>query len=82
MKKKEKTEFVLEQMRLCLLKNDFVRTQIVSRKINPKIFEDLAFQGSLLNYNFFLIFQNRFKTSIQQVNDPISLTRQKIFRSC
>lgn len=37
MKKKEKTEYILEQMRLCLKKQDYVRTQIISRKINPKV---------------------------------------------
>jgi 26S proteasome regulatory subunit N5 len=39
MKIKEKTEYILEQMRLCLKKKDFVRAQIISRKINPKVFE-------------------------------------------
>jgi len=37
MKKKEKTEYILEQMRLCLKKQDYVRTQIISRKINPRV---------------------------------------------
>lgn len=36
MKKQEKTEYILEQMRMCLLKKDYVRTQIISRKIHPK----------------------------------------------
>lgn len=38
MKIKEKTEYILEQMRLCLKKKDFVRAQIISKKINPKVF--------------------------------------------
>lgn len=44
MKIKEKTEYILEQMRLCLKKKDFVRAQIISRKINPKVFapEDMS----------------------------------------
>lgn len=44
MKIKEKTEYILEQMRLCLKKKDFVRAQIISKKINPKVFdaEDMA----------------------------------------
>lgn len=39
MDKREKVEFILEQMRLCLLKKDFVRTQIISKKINIKFFD-------------------------------------------
>jgi len=41
MEKKEKVEFILEQMRLCLAKRDFVRTQIISKKINTKYFEEV-----------------------------------------
>lgn len=33
-------ELILEQMRLCLAKKDYVRTQIISKKINTKFFED------------------------------------------
>ncbi|KAJ3069031.1 26S proteasome non-ATPase regulatory subunit 12 [Podochytrium sp. JEL0797] len=40
MEKREKTEFILEQMRLCLAKKDFSRVQITSRKISLKFFED------------------------------------------
>lgn len=32
-------EMILEQMRLCLLKKDFVRTQIISKKISTKFFD-------------------------------------------
>ena len=34
MDKREKIEFLLEQMRCCLLKGDYIRTQIISRKIS------------------------------------------------
>jgi len=37
MEKEEKTEFILEQMRLCLAKKDPVRTQILSNKISKKM---------------------------------------------
>ncbi|CAF2471063.1 unnamed protein product [Rotaria sp. Silwood2] len=40
MDRREKLEFLLEQMRLCLAKNDYIRTQIISKKINIKAFED------------------------------------------
>ena len=40
MEKKEKVEFILEQMRLCLAKKDYIRTQIISKKINTKFFDE------------------------------------------
>ena len=48
MEKKEKVEFILEQMRLCLAKKDFVRTQIISKKINTKYFDDVDTHVSCL----------------------------------
>jgi 26S proteasome regulatory subunit N5 len=30
-------------MRYCLAKDDYIRTQIISKKINSKVFEDEAF---------------------------------------
>jgi 26S proteasome regulatory subunit N5 len=43
MEKREKIEFLLEQMRICSLKGDFIRTQIISRKISIRAFENEAF---------------------------------------
>lgn len=40
MDKREKVELILEQMRLCLAIKDYVRTQIISKKINTKFFEE------------------------------------------
>jgi len=40
MERREKVELILEQMRYCLAKNDYIRTQIISKKINVKFFED------------------------------------------
>ncbi|KAJ2851163.1 proteasome regulatory particle subunit [Coemansia brasiliensis] len=39
MDRREKTDFILEQMRLCLAKRDFIRMAIISHKINQKYFE-------------------------------------------
>lgn len=39
MEKREKVELILEQMRLCLAKADYVRTQIISKKVQTKYFE-------------------------------------------
>lgn len=38
MEQREKTDFILEQMRLNLARKDYIRMQIVSRKINTKYF--------------------------------------------
>jgi len=35
-----KVELILEQMRLCLATKDFIRTQIISKKISTRFFED------------------------------------------
>lgn len=40
MEKREKVELILEQMRLCLAKQDYVRTQIIAKKISTKFFDD------------------------------------------
>jgi len=40
MDRKEKVEFILEQMRLCLAKKDYIRTNIISKKVSKKFFED------------------------------------------
>ncbi|PON52283.1 Winged helix-turn-helix DNA-binding domain containing protein [Trema orientale] len=39
MAKTEKIAFILEQVRLCLDRQDFVRAQILSRKISPRVFD-------------------------------------------
>ena len=40
MEKVEKVRFILEQMRLCMAKKDYIRTQIISKKISTKFFAD------------------------------------------
>ncbi|XP_043252443.1 26S proteasome non-ATPase regulatory subunit 12 [Colletes gigas] len=40
MSRLEKASLILEQMRLCLAKQDFMRTQIIAKKINVKFFKD------------------------------------------
>ncbi|KAL8133089.1 26S proteasome non-ATPase regulatory subunit 12 homolog A-like [Apium graveolens] len=39
MAKTEKIAFILDQVRLCLDRQDYVRAQILSRKISPRVFE-------------------------------------------
>lgn len=50
MEKREKVELILEQMRLCLAKQDYIRTQIISKKINTKFFDEDATQDLKLKY--------------------------------
>jgi len=50
MGKREKTDFILEQVRLCLDTNEFVRAQIMSRKINVKVFKDESIADLKLRY--------------------------------
>ena len=38
MEREEKVFFIIEQMRLCLAKNDYIRAQIISKKIGTKFF--------------------------------------------
>jgi len=50
MEKREKTDFILEQMRLTLAKKDYTRMQIISKKINTKFFADVEQQDLKLRY--------------------------------
>jgi 26S proteasome regulatory subunit N5 len=50
MEKREKVEFILEQMRLCLAKKDYVRTQIISKKVTTKYFDEKDSHDLKLKY--------------------------------
>ncbi|KAK3806341.1 MAG: PCI domain-containing protein [Benniella sp.] len=50
MEKREKTDFILEQIRLCLLKRDYVRANIISKKINIRYFKETDVQDLKLRY--------------------------------
>ncbi|KAH0629306.1 hypothetical protein JD844_011269, partial [Phrynosoma platyrhinos] len=50
MEKKERVEFILEQMRLCLAVKDYIRTQIISKKINTKFFQEENTEKLKLKY--------------------------------
>ncbi|EER06079.1 26s proteasome subunit p55, putative [Perkinsus marinus ATCC 50983] len=56
MEKNEKAEYILEQMRLVLRKGDYIRTQIISRKINPRQLErDEGMQDIKITYYTYLV---------------------------
>lgn len=55
MERGEKTDFILEQMRLSLAKKDYTRTQIISKKINTRMFRDKENEQFKLRYYNLLI---------------------------
>ncbi|OQR69386.1 26S proteasome non-ATPase regulatory subunit 12-like [Tropilaelaps mercedesae] len=50
MERREKVELILEQMRLCLAREDYVRTMIIAKKISIKFFKDPEQQDLKLKY--------------------------------
>lgn len=46
MAKSEKIAFILEQVRLCMDKGDYVRAHILSKKISPKAFVERRGEGA------------------------------------
>merc|ERR1719401_2163791 len=55
MERREKTEYILNQMRLVLAKKDFIRTQIISKKLNPKLLETEDFQDLKIQYYEYMV---------------------------
>jgi len=50
MDKREKTEYILEQIRLCLTVGDYVRAYIVAKKIQIKVFKDPEIDDLKIRY--------------------------------
>lgn len=50
MDRREKTEFILEQVRLCLDTDDFVRAHIMAKKIQTKVFKDVELDDLKMRY--------------------------------
>jgi len=55
MDKKEKYDYLLEQIRLVLLKNDYVRAAILSRKVQKKVLEEPALEELKIRYHRLLL---------------------------
>lgn len=53
--KREKTDFILEQIRLCLAKSDYNLASIISRKISIKYFQEEGVEDLKLRYYELLI---------------------------
>jgi len=50
MDRREKTEFILEQVRLCLETKDFIRAHIMAKKIQVKVFKDVDLDDLKMRY--------------------------------
>lgn len=55
MNKREKTHFLLEQVRLCLEKQDFVRAHIIAKKVNTKQLDEVDLEDLKLRFYRLLI---------------------------
>lgn len=55
MEPRDKIDYILEQMRLCLANKDYVRTQILSRKITNKALAKDEFQDLKLRYHELMV---------------------------
>lgn len=51
MERREKAEFVLEQMRLLLDNNDLIRANMVAKKLSDKLLNDKDFEDVKIQYN-------------------------------
>lgn len=70
MEKREKVELILEQMRLCLAKQDLVRAQIIAKKISIKFFDDPKQED--LKYKYYCIMVS---ISCNNANKTIEIER-------
>jgi len=50
MDRREKTDFILEQVRLCLETKDYIRAHIMAKKIQLKVFKDVELDDLKLRY--------------------------------
>lgn len=94
MSRREKASLILEQMRLCLAKQDFMRTQIIAKKINVKFFTDENDEETqalkLKYYEYVCVFCVLFLSLYQilifsnyfyvQFNDGVGSSRRLAFR--
>lgn len=67
MEKREKVTLILEQMRLCLEKKDFIRTQIISKKIHTKYFEEESCQDLKIKFYTLMILMDQHDSSYLKV---------------
>merc|ERR1711998_391583 len=55
MERREKAEFVLEQMRLLLDNNDLIRANMVAKKLSDRVLNDKDFEDIKIGYNTHMV---------------------------
>uniref|UniRef100_A0A8C4NCG7 Proteasome 26S subunit, non-ATPase 12 n=1 Tax=Eptatretus burgeri TaxID=7764 RepID=A0A8C4NCG7_EPTBU len=82
MEKKEKVEFILEQMRLCLAVKDYIRTQIISKKINTKFFQDENTEAlkSVVLYVVLAPYDNEQSDLVHRIGQERKLEELSVYR--
>jgi len=55
MERREKAEYVLEQMRLLLDNNDLIRANMVAKKLSDKVLNDKDFEDIKIEYNMHMV---------------------------
>jgi 26S proteasome regulatory subunit N5 len=74
MDRKEKTDYILEQMRLCLATNDFARCQIISRKISERLIGSAEFQQEKERYyRMMIVYYTNAKQSVDICRSYLSI---------
>ena len=70
MEAREKTDYILDQMRLVLLRNDYIRFPIIAKKINPKIMNaDKELSDLKLRYYEFLVIHHLHEEEYREVSN-------------
>ncbi|EDO29191.1 predicted protein [Nematostella vectensis] len=85
MERKEKVEFIMEQMRLCLAKKDYIRTQIISKKISPKFFDGDKEQVHGIHRNDIIFYPYQIILTVikgMYLSDLFLKRQMSIFKNC
>lgn len=76
MEKMEKTEYILEQLRLLLSRSDLVRSRMVARKIDPRLLEGEDMQALKLRfYNLMLELHGNEQDALALARDHYAIAR-------
>lgn len=74
--KREKTELLLEQIRLCMAKKDFIRAFIISKKVNRQQLDDLVLEDLKIRFFRLLIeYYSHEKDSLELAKAHIAIFR-------
>lgn len=81
MESREKLEFILEQVRLCLLKKDYIRAEIIAKKVTDKQINKEDLQDLKLKHFKLMVTLHTYKKSyLDACKDYDSMYRTKIIQ--